>query len=363
MRTTLESTAQNLAEDLLRARLQELSGTGITVGAVMWTDPATGAVRAYVGSPDYDDPLIQGQRDYAREYLQPGGAIALIVYATAFEGIDRNSNGSIDFGDYTTAGHLAWDVPAQYPGTSAQPAFSPQNINGAYYGPVSVREALANQLAPATTRIYQEYGDAAFVAMAEKMGISFNSDAVFGLPTAAGSTPVRLRDLMTAYGTIANGGMRRTVYVISGIVDSNGVTVELPELIKPPEERVLPAQIAFLLQNILSDDLARFTNMFPRNSALTLGGQPTQNFVGAVAATNQARAPACGHSASRPTRSWAYGSARRTATWSSPTRPASPRPLRCGTASCARCWLGSAAKASRARSPTPAICRCWRSAA
>ncbi len=289
VRTTLESTAQNLAEDLLRARLQELSGTGITVGAVMWTDPATGAVRAYVGSPDYDDPLIQGQRDYAREYLQPGGAIAPIVYATAFEGIDRNSNGSIDFGDYTTAGHLAWDVPAQYPGTSAQPAFSPQNINGAYYGPVSVREALANQLAPATTRIYQEYGDAAFVAMAEKMGISFNSDAVFGLPTAAGSTPVRLRDLMTAYGTIANGGMRRTVYVISGIVDSNGVTVELPELIKPPEERVLPAQIAFLLQNILSDDLARFTNMFPRNSALTLGGQPTQNFVGAVAATNQAR--------------------------------------------------------------------------
>lgn len=289
VRTTLESTAQNLAEDLLRARLQELSGTGITVGAVMWTDPATGAVRAYVGSPDYDDPFIQGQRDYAREYLQPGGAIAPIVYATAFEGVDRNGNGSIDFGDYTTAGHLAWDVPAQYPGTSTQPPFSPQNINGAYYGPVTVREALVNQLAPATTRIYQEYGDAAFVAMAEKMGISFNSDAVFGLPTAVGNTPVRLRDLMTAYGTIASGGVRRRVYVISAITDSNGVTVELPEIIKPPEERVLSAQIAFLLQNILSDDLSRFTNLFPRNSALTLGGQPTQNFVAAVAATNQAR--------------------------------------------------------------------------
>lgn len=289
VQTTLVPVAQNAARDLLRQRLQELTGTGITVGAVMWTDPANGAIRAYIGSPDYDDPNIQGQRDYARDYLQPGGAMMPIVYAAAIDGVDRNGNGQYEFGEYLTAGHLVWDVPAQYPASPTSPPFAPQNLDGRFYGPISVREALANQYAAAATRVYAEIGDAVFQQMADKMGLQFAADTVFGLSTAVGETRVRLKDLMTAYATIANGGVRRPVYAIDRIIDRSGAEVALPEQIKPIEARAFSPQIAWVLQNILSDDLARNSVLFPRNSALTLQGQPNQNFVGAVAATNAAR--------------------------------------------------------------------------
>ncbi|MBK8139144.1 MAG: transglycosylase domain-containing protein [Chloroflexi bacterium] len=289
VQTTLVPAAQTAAQDLLRQRLQELTGSGITVGAVMWSDPANGAIRAYIGSPNYDDPNIQGQRDYARDFLQPGGAMMPIVYAAAMDGVDRNGNGQFEFGEYLTAGHLVWDVPAQYPATPSSAPFAPQNIDGRFYGPISAREALANQYAAAATRVYAEFGDAVFQQMADKMGLQFAADTVFGLSTAVGETRVRLKDLMTAYATIANGGVRRPVYAIDRITDRSGAEVALPEQIKPIEARAFSPQVAWVLQNIMSDDLSRNSILFPRNSALTLQGQPNQNFVASVASTNAAR--------------------------------------------------------------------------
>lgn len=289
VQTTLVPVAQTAAQGYLQERIRELSGSGVTTGAIMWTDPATGAIRAYIGSPDYDDPDIQGQRDYARDFLQPGHTIMPIVYATAMDGIDANGNGASDFGEYITAGHVVWDVPANYPASPTSPPFAPTNLDRRFYGPVSVREALANQYAAPATRIYSTFSPTAFQQMAERMGLQFAPDTAFPLSTATGETRVRLKDLMTAYGTIANGGVRRPTYAIESITDRNGVEVDLPDIIKPLEERALSPQIAFILQNILSDDAARNPAVTPRSSPLTLPNLPQQNAVGAVAGTNASR--------------------------------------------------------------------------
>ena len=63
----------------------------------------------------------------------------------------------------------------------------------------------------------------------------------------------------------------------------------LPEIIKPLEARAFSPQIAFILQNILSDDAARNPSVIPRSSPLTLPNLPQQNAVGAVAGTNASR--------------------------------------------------------------------------
>lgn len=298
VKTTLGADAQRVAQTLLSQRLTELSGSGITTGALMWVDPASGAIRAYVGSPDYNDANIQGQRDYARDYLQPGGAIMPIVYAAAMEGIDRNGNGTVDAGEYITAGDLTWDVPAQYPATTNAagqqvPAFSPSNIDRRFYGATLAREALANQYAAAATRVYAGLGDIVFRTMAEKMGLQFSSDAIFSLATAVGETPVRLKDLMNVYATIASGGTLRPNYAIESITDRSGVSIDpLPEILRPAATRAMSAQTAYVLQSILSDDAARNTAITPRNSPLVLNlsnqAYP-QGYAGVVAATNGAR--------------------------------------------------------------------------
>ena len=74
VQTTLVPVAQTAAQGYLQERIRELSGSGVTTGAIMWTDPATGAIRAYIGSPDYDTPIFRS-RDYARDFIQPGHTI------------------------------------------------------------------------------------------------------------------------------------------------------------------------------------------------------------------------------------------------------------------------------------------------
>src|SRR5690606_9269454 len=128
--------------------------------------------------------------------------------------------------------------------------------------------ALANQYAAAAAREYESMGDADFQHMAERMGLQFAAETVLGLPTSVGETPVRLKDLMTSYATIANGGIRRPVYAIDSITDRGGASVPVAEVIKPTEARAFSPQIAYLLQNILSDDTARNPVAFPRNSDL-----------------------------------------------------------------------------------------------
>jgi hypothetical protein len=120
------------------------------------------------------------------------------------------------------------------------------------------------------------------------MGIQFLPNTFFGLPSALGANDVRLIDMMKAYGTIANGGRRVPLYTIDRITeDVNGVEVEVPLPERPPVEQAISPQVAFLLQNILSDDNAR-AQQFGQRGPLTLAniGIPTQGFVGAKTGTS-----------------------------------------------------------------------------
>jgi membrane peptidoglycan carboxypeptidase len=276
--TTLNPRIQDDAEAALQAQVAALVNNGVNTGAVMVTDPTTGAILAMVGSPDFSDERIDGQVDNTRTWQQPGSAIKPVIYTSAIEGVNA--------GNYLTPASILWDVPSSYPIAGAQP-YQPVNFDGTFNGPVPVRYALQNSLNVATIKAYEFIGQDRFINTANRMGIQFLPEAVFGLPSALGANEVRLIDMMKMYGTIANNGQFIPLYSIQRITEDAGgveIDVALPER-SAPTTAITP-QVAYVMQNILSDDATRAPE-FGANGPLTLVnlGIPTLNNVGAKTGT------------------------------------------------------------------------------
>lgn len=285
IRTTLLPRIQDTAETTLEQQVNVLTNNGVTTGAIMVTDPNTGAIRAMVGSPDFNDDSIAGQVDNTRTLQQPGSSIKPIVYTAALEG---GPNG------YLTPVSILWNVPSAYqiPGGGT---YRPVNFrdNQALEGPITVRSALQNSQNIPAVKAFDFIGVDKFVETAERMQLQFDERTQFGLPSALGANDVRLIDMMKAYGILANEGRYAPIYAIESITEHINGT-ESPVALEPRPEpvQVISPQIAYIMQNILSDDNAR-REEFGVGSALTLlnaGVPEVQNVVSAKTGTsNDAR--------------------------------------------------------------------------
>ncbi|MCB9454046.1 MAG: transglycosylase domain-containing protein [Anaerolineaceae bacterium] len=282
--TTLESGIQDEAIRDLQLAVAQYGSAGVNTGAIMVTDPATGAILAMVGGPDFNNADIAGQVNNALTWQQPGSAIKPMVYAAALEGRDTNLDGVID--QYLTPASILWDVPTTF--TNTVPAYTPTDFDGVYRGPLSVRAALQNSINVAAVKAYAFIGADQFRALSERVGLQFLDGADFGLPTAIGATEVTLYNMMTAYGTLSANGTRHDLFAIRRITDSGGADagwIGQPEAVP----NAISPQLAYLMQNILSDDSARAT-VFGLNGPMTIPGFPTSNFVATKTGTsNDAR--------------------------------------------------------------------------
>ena len=85
--TTLDPALQDAAQAALSSQVRALraGATGVNTGAVMVTDPNTGAILAMVGSHDFNDAFA-GQVNNALTFQQPGSAIKPFVYMAALQG-------------------------------------------------------------------------------------------------------------------------------------------------------------------------------------------------------------------------------------------------------------------------------------
>jgi membrane peptidoglycan carboxypeptidase len=265
--TTLNPTIQDEAERTLRQQVSALSINGVNTGAVMVTDPQTGAIRAMVGSPDFTDEQNNGQVDNTRTWQQPGSTIKAVVYTAALEG---GPNG------FLTPASILWDVPSSY-GIEGQAPYQPTNFSNQFFGPTPLRFALQNSYNVSAVKAYEFIGNEKFVDTAARMGLQFLPEAQFGLPTALGANEVRLIDMMKVYGTLANGGVQVPLYSIDRITeDVGGATLEVPLTERPANQQAVSPLVAYLMQNILSDDNAR-SQQFGLNSLLTLANKGIQS--------------------------------------------------------------------------------------
>ncbi len=274
--TTLNPAVQETAQTALSSQVSQLVSAGVNTGAVMVTDPNRGAIRAMVGSHDFDDDLA-GQVNNALTFQQPGSAIKPIVYTAAISGHQ---------GNYLTPASILWDVPVTYD-LGAGGTYSPVNFDRRFHGPVALRVALQNSYNVAAVKAHLFSGPERFAEMAQTFGLRFPDGFLPTISSGLGANEVRLFDMMQAYGVFASGGQRAPLYAIERITETiDGEEVEVAWE-RPAAEPAIPPAVAYLMQNILSDDQARRPS-YPPASSLTLEniGIPTQNVVAAKTGTS-----------------------------------------------------------------------------
>ncbi len=281
--TTLNPALQDEAQAALSDQVRRLAGaaTGVNTGAVMVSDPQTGAIRALVGSHDFYDAQA-GQVNNALTWQQPGSAIKPFVYLAALQESDA---------DYLTPASIIWDVPL-VEDLGAGGIYEPRNVDRRFHGPVSARAALQNSYNVPAVKVFRDYvGAGRFANLADAVGLRFPDESLISLASALGANEVTLYDMMGAYAALANGGQHIPLYAIERVTESvAGEEREIP-LEREPARQAISPSLAYLMQNILSDDSARAPSFAPGGS-MTLAriGLPALNTIAAkTGTTNGAR--------------------------------------------------------------------------
>lgn len=253
--TTLDYNLEQQAEQLVKARAlyNEKNFNGSNAAAVA-IDPKTGQVLAMVGSRDFFDTTIDGQFNVATATRQPGSTFKPFVYATAFE---KGFTPDTVLFDLPTEFENGCDPYGKaYPGTDQSTCYMPQDFDGLYRGPVSLRTALALSLNIPSIQLLYLAGEKDSLDTAKSMGISTLSDDPnqYGLTLVLGGGEVSLLDMTSAYGVFANNGVRNPYTGILSVKDINGNTLES---YTQNSEQVLQPNIAETISDVLSDNVAK----------------------------------------------------------------------------------------------------------
>ena len=237
--------------------------------ALVAVDPTNGNVLAMVGSRDYFDMENEGNFNVTLAHRQPGSTFKPFVYGTAFMKGYTPETTIFDLKTNFSTNCDAKGVPFS-PLVKPEDCYMPENYDGKYRGPVSMRDALAQSLnIPAVKTLYLA-GIKDSLIMARRMGIESLGDAnLYGLTLVLGGGEVSLLDLTGAYGVFANDGARNPNTSILRIEDKDGKIIEE---FKQKSEQVIPSDIARKVTNILADNVAR-TPEFGANSALYFPGK------------------------------------------------------------------------------------------
>jgi len=168
------------------------------------------------------------------------------------------------------------DVRTSFP-DDPNPPYVPENNDRKFRGPVLLRQALGSSLnVPAVAMLYR-VGVKNVLDMAHRMGINTLNRNFYGLSLTLGGGEVTLLDLTYAYSVFANGGVMSGEPVpakdlkagfrelnpvaILRIEDTQGNVIY--EFTEPQRREVLRPELAFLINNVLSDDTARYWTFGP----------------------------------------------------------------------------------------------------
>jgi membrane peptidoglycan carboxypeptidase len=257
--TTLDMDIQKMAEATVSAEVKKLKNYKVGNGAALITEPKTGQILAMVGSIDYFSNDIDGKYNVTTALRQPGSSIKPINYAVGIE------MGKI------TAASVVDDDPTCF-AQENQKNYCPTNYGNAYHGLQTIRSSLANSLNVPAVKVLYLNGLENFVASASAIGLNTFKDASnYGLSLTLGGGEVTMIDMATAYGVLANKGIRQDLNPILKVEDRNGKILE--EYNYTPGPRVLSRETGFIIQQILSDDGAR-SMVFGRGSMLNIKNHP-----------------------------------------------------------------------------------------
>jgi penicillin-binding protein 1A len=193
-------------------------------------DPRNGQIKAWVGSRNFAEDAFDHVQQARR---QPGSTFKPFVYGEAFRQGRRPDETLIDQEVEIAVGDQELWRPSDDQPPSGK-AFS-------------LRDGLVYSKNTITAQLMQTTGPANVAKLARAMGIRQSKlEAVPSL--ALGTSPVSLKEMVAAYGTIANGGDFIEPVLVTRIEDRHG---RLLEAFAAAPERALPRQVAYTLLDVM----------------------------------------------------------------------------------------------------------------
>ena len=205
--------------------------------ALVSLDPLTGHVKSMIGGYDF----YKSQFNRAVQAIrQPGSAFKPIIYAAAInEGFAPSS--------------IIIDSPIIF--KEKEDAFDkwkPVNFEEKFYGPTSLREALAHSRNVVTVKLMQKIGIKSSIRLARSLGISSNLEE--NLSIALGSSGMTLYELTSAYSAFANMGTLIKPAAIRSIKSRSGEVLftavpETTQPITPGTAHIITSLMKSVIQN------------------------------------------------------------------------------------------------------------------
>jgi penicillin-binding protein 1A len=190
-------------------------------------DPTNGHVLAWVGSRDFDEEKFDHVQQARR---QPGSTFKPFVYGAAFEqGI--------------SPADILIDQPVEIP-LSDGTVWRPSDVSAPSGLAMSLRQGLIRSKNTITAQLMQRIGPARVAQVARAMGVRQSKlDVVPSL--ALGTSPVTLKEMVSGFASIANGGNYIEPVLVTRI--ENRSHVPLQEFQAKPEPALSQAAAETLL--------------------------------------------------------------------------------------------------------------------
>ncbi|HSM04666.1 MAG TPA: PBP1A family penicillin-binding protein [Longimicrobiales bacterium] len=244
--TTLDPTAQRAAQAELdrqlgaldrgahgRLRLAEAAEEDASrdvQGAVVFMDPRTGDVLAWVGGRDYQRAPFDRVRLTRR---QAGSVFKPFVYAAALE------QGRVP-------SQPILDEPYRPGGDDDE--WEPRNYSGTWEGRMSLREALVRSQNIPAVRLAHDIGSRRVADFVSRAG--FREAAPLSPVAALGVTAVSPLEVVEAYSAFATDGRRATPRTVTRVEDADGTVIWSAEV---ERMEVTSPAVAFVVTDMLRD--------------------------------------------------------------------------------------------------------------
>jgi penicillin-binding protein 1A len=207
-------------------------------GAVLAIEPQTGQIKVMVGGYSFRRSKWNNATQAMR---QAGSVIKPFLYTAALE------NG------FTPADRVV-DEPTDFVDKWSGELWSPPNYDGKFKGSVTVRQGLEESRNIVTAKLLEFISPQVGVEYCQKFGIT--SQILPYMSLSLGAFEVKMLELVSAFTTFPNKGIRIKPYFISRIEDKDG---NIQEEAAVESQEVISPQMAFMMTNLLRGVVQRGT--------------------------------------------------------------------------------------------------------
>lgn len=225
LRSTLDLGVQRSLERALHDHLARTARLGLRNAAAMLVDWRDMSVKGLVGSANFMDADLQGQVDGTRARRSPGSALKPFIYGLA---IDQGLIHPLS---------ILKDAPTAFG------AYSPENFDGAFMGPITAAEALVRSRNVPAVGLASRLRQPGLYGFLKRAGVArMASEEHYGLALALGGGEASMEELLRLYAVLPNRGFLRPLRFL---------------LTDPPSrdgERLLSAEATFMVLDMLSQN-------------------------------------------------------------------------------------------------------------